>query len=357
MYYHFFTGENGYSKALLDQIEEITDLKQHFVVFGFARKQDKSLQYSEKLNDRIKYLTKVRDLLFVLKNIKKAHWIYLHFLAYDPSLLFWALNKKLIAKSTWIIWGSDLYSYYKRNKNLKTRIYEILRKKIIGHLPEIAAFVKEDYDLVKKLYYTNAVYTPILYPIPVNTKQLDKFRTNKASATTTFLTGNSGDPSNLHIEMLNYLSRFSNEDIIIKCPLSYGGSAQYIEKVIQYGNEIFAEKFEPVTNYMNTEEYAELLSTVDVALMNHKRQQGLGNILALMYLGRKVYMRSDITSYYFFERHKCDIFDIRNIDKSSFGELIKPVDKAENNFNTISKIISKEYYLNLWDDLLKKHAK
>lgn len=357
MYYHFFTGENSYSKALLDQIDEITDLNEHFIVFGFARKQDNTLIYSDKLNDRIKYLTKASDLFFVIKNINKADWIYLHFLAYDPTLLFWACNKKLTRKSTWIVWGSDLYSYYKRNKNLKTKVYEYLRKKIISNLTEIAVFVKEDFDLIKKIYQTNATYIPILYPIPVNTKHLDKLQNKNASDSRIFLIGNSGDPSNLHIEIIDYLSQFSNEDIIIKCPLSYGGSTQYKEKVIKYGKEIFGNKFEPVLNYMNIEEYAQLLATIDVALMNHKRQQGLGNILALLYLGRKVYLRSDITSFYFFKRHKCDIFDIATINKNTYNELIRPIENVENNIRIISKIISKEYYLSLWDTLLKKHSK
>lgn len=357
MFYHIFTGENNYSKALLDQLGEITDLKDHLIVFGFARKLDKTFDYPEILKGRIKHLTKPKDLFFVVKNIFAAEWIYLHFLAYDPSLLFWALNEKLVKRSTWIVWGSDIYSYYKRNKNLKTRIYEFLRRRIISNFTEIAAFVKEDFDLVKKLYKTKAEYTPILYPIPVNTGHLDKLCKEESSDRKTLLIGNSGDPSNLHIEMIDALSKFRNENICIKCPLSYGGSEPYKNSVINHGKAVFGDKFVAVTQFMNTEEYAQLLANIDVALMNHKRQQGLGNILALMYLGRKVYLRSDITSYFFFKRHECDVSDIQNVKNISFEELVSPVENAEKNIKIISNIISKAYCLKLWDDLLKKHSK
>ncbi|NLI72696.1 MAG: TDP-N-acetylfucosamine:lipid II N-acetylfucosaminyltransferase [Bacteroidales bacterium] len=353
MYFHVFYGENGYSKALLELLENHIDLDNHIMVFGFYKEQSKNAVYSGKINT--KSLLKINDLLFVLKNIQKADWIYIHFLQYNPTLLYWALNEKLLKKSTWIVWGSDLYSYYKKDKNLKTRIYEFWRRKVISELPEIAVFAEEEFNLIKKLYETNAEYAPILYPIPINISYLDRLKPKVSKEKTVFLLGNSGDKSNLHYEMINLLTPFSAENIEIICPLSYGADKEYQESVIRYGTKYFGDKFIPLVDFMGKEEYSQVLGSIDVALMNHKRQQGLGNILALLYLGKKVFMRTDVTSYAFLKNKGCELYDITQIKNFSFTELMETTAEIVKNKKIVKGIISKENYLNLWLNFLKRH--
>lgn len=353
MYIHIFYSESGYSKTLLQILENHIDIENHLVVFGVRNKSNKNVLYSGKLKP--KYLTDRKDLFFVLKNIKKADWIYIHLLQYNPTLLFWASQPKLLAKSTWIVWGSDIYAYFKQKNSLRTRIYEGLRRTIISKLPEIAAFVKEDFELIQKLYKTKAEYIPILYPIPINTELLDRFETEKKDETTVFLIGNSGDKSNLHLEMIELLAPLKSENIEVICPLSYGGSKEYRESVIQTGNQKLGGKFVPLLEYMDVEKYTQLLVNVDIALMNHKRQQGLGNILALLYVGKKVFLRSDITSFSFFERHDCKVFDIGNVAEMNFEQLIEIPVELKKNKEIVKRIISEENYLKLWLNLLNKH--
>lgn len=353
MYIHIFYGESGYSKTLLQILENHIDVKNHIVVFGFGKNINKEVAYSGKIET--KYLSKNADLFFVIKKLRKADWIYIHFLQYNPTLLYWATQKSLLSRSTWIVWGSDVYSYYKRNNNIKTRLYEALRKIIISEIPEIAAFVKEDFDLIKELYKTKAEYMPILYPIPVNTEHLDKLKLNKSHIQTVFFIGNSGDKSNQHTEMIDLLSPFKEEKIKVICPLSYGGSKEYRESVINFGLEQFGDKFTPLLYYMNQEEYSQVLGYVDVALMNHKRQQALGNILALLYLEKKVFLRSEITSFSFLKRHNFVIFDIDRIKEMSFEQLTAMPENLSINKKIVKEIISEEYYLKLWMDLLNKH--
>lgn len=356
MFYHIFTGESVYSQALLKLLEKNVNLEEHTIIFGFAKMQDKTFEYSEALCSRIKYLTKPKDLLFCINNIQSANWIYIHYLAYDPSLLYWALHKSLVLKSTWVAWGNDIYSYYKKNNNLKTRIYEILRRHIIRQLPEIAVFVEEDFSLIKSFYKTKALHIPILYPIPVNLEHLEKIEAVKSDSTVRIMIGNSGDPSNLHLEMIDKLVPFRDKDIEILCPLSYGGSCDYKKAVIDRGKEILGDKFVAITELMSLEEYSKFLGRIDISLMNHKRQQGLGNILALLYLGKKVFIRPDITSYYYFKRQNCRVYNIQDFDKIQFEELKAPITDKQQNKAIIKKIISEENYLTLWLNLFNKHV-
>lgn len=55
-----------------------------------------------------------------------------------------------------------------------------------------------------------------------------------------------------------------------------------------YGINLFGDNFILLTEFLSPEEYAKILANVDVAIFAHRRQQALGNILALIYIGKKV---------------------------------------------------------------------
>lgn len=43
----------------------------------------------------------------------------------------------------------------------------------------------------------------------------------------------------------------------------------------------------PIVDFMDFNEYINFLSTIDIAIFNHKRQQGMGNIITLLGMGKK----------------------------------------------------------------------
>lgn len=352
MQYHFFTNESSYSSSFIELLDEICNPLEYFVVFGFGKKHPHKVKYPSHIKQRILYMRKPAHMLKLIFNLHKSSKIFLHFLAYDPSLIFWATNKTLLKRSTWIVWGNDLYSYHKRNNSLRTKIYEYFRRIVIKNIAQIATSVKEDYDLVKEFYTTNAKYRFAIYSLPVDFKALDDIKTIINDNTTRFLVGNSGDPSNLHLEALDSLSTFKNEDIEITCILSYGASTEYQNAVIEYGNNIFGQKFKPICEYMDGKSYGRFLSTINVAIMNHKRQQGLGNIFPLLYIGCKVFMRSDITSYSFFKRLGCEIYDTYQLPKYNINELCNNK-KTNPNKAIISHLLSKENCIAVWSDLIQ----
>jgi len=359
MYIHFFSHESDYSYAFLDTLKsEINLLDEHLFVFGFAfiKFKKKQYDYGEQLNKRIVRLKNLFAIFSIWKQIKKSKWLYLHLLPYDPTLLFWRMNLKLLDKATWIIWGTDVYSYNKNNNNIKTRIYESLRRKIIPRFREIAAFVKEDVDLAKQLYQSDAEYIPVAYPNPVSLELLQTVPVNTKNEFPVFLLGNSADMSNNHIEMLQMLVKFKNEQLKIYCPLSYGGNKKYITKVIDLGHQLFGDSFVPLKEYLNTTEYASILGEVDIALMNHNRQQGLGNILALLYLEKKVFLKSNISSYYFFQRKNLIVYDIDTIANMTFEELVTLNNELKANKEIAKNIIDTKNILPLWMNLFSRHA-
>jgi len=288
--------------------------------------------------------------------MKSAKWNYFHYLPYGPSLLLWALLPSLIAKSTWVVWGGDVFIYKQKNQSLKHCFFEFLRRRIIPNFPEIAAFIEEDAREAINVYNSKAEYIPILYPIPVKLDRVQSLENPKKKNTRNILIGNSPDPSNYHLEILDILSGFTQEDIRIYCPLSHLGDKEYIGLVSLKGQELFGDKFIPILSMMSTQEYAIFLNEMDIAIMNHRRQQGLGNIMPLLYLGKKVYLRSDTSSFSFLSKAGCVIFDTCSMNKSNFTSFIS-IDKAasEANNKVIGRMINPSYCAELWNNLFSKH--
>ena len=195
-----------------------------------------------------------------------------------------------------------------------------------------------------------------MYPIPVNLENLKNLIKETKGGPINILIGNSADPANNHFEILEMLSAFTNESISIYCPLSYSSDQDYVGLVIHKGQELFGDKFIPLTQMMATQEYAKFLNNMDIAVMNHYRQQGLGNIMPLLYLGKKVYLRSDISSFPFLSKAGCVIFDTCSMNKSNFASFISITDDdSETNKKAIERMLSPSHYADLWNNLFGKH--
>ncbi len=104
------------------------------------------------------------------------------------------------------------------------------------------------------------------------------------------LIGNSATPTNNQIDVFRTLAEAGiPRGSMIIAPLSYG-KADYREKVIGEGKRLFGDQFRPVTEFMELDEYIELLSTCSSVIMNHLRQQGAGSLFIALYMGAKVYL-------------------------------------------------------------------
>jgi pyruvate/2-oxoglutarate/acetoin dehydrogenase E1 component len=80
--------------------------------------------------------------------------------------------------------------------------------------------------------------------------------------------------------------------------------------------------------------YLEFLGNIDIAIFAHNRQQSMGNIITLLGLGKKVYIKNDITSWEHFKNINVQVFDIASINLEILDEQVI--------YNNIQKI--KEYY-------------
>lgn len=115
------------------------------------------------------------------------------------------------------------------------------------------------------------------------------------------LVGNSATSENNHLDAFSFIKENIPENVKIITPLSYGDTI-YRDAVIEKGNSLFGDRFLPLTEFMNIDEYNTILASCNVAIMNHRRQQALGNIGALLHKGGRVFMNPANPAYDFLRK-------------------------------------------------------
>lgn len=264
----------------------------------------------------------------LLKYMRDAKKIILHGLWRDKVDRLLYFNQELLKKCYWVMWGGDFYFPKTRSK---------IRHEVIKNMGHFITYIKGDYELAQKWYGAKGKYHEcFMYPSNLY-KEYDIKQ--KEHTTTNIQLGNSADPTNNHIDVLNQLIKYKNEDIKIFAPLSYGDQ-KYAQDVIKKGKELFGDKFIPLIEFTPFEKYLEFLADIDIALFAHKRQQAMGNIITLLGLGKKVYMRSDITPWQLFDSLDVKVYDIANIEMDVVDERIK-----KENQKRIKEYFSEENYL------------
>lgn len=289
-----------------------------------------------------------KDLFWLYKELMSADKIIFHNLSvtfYVMLLIY--LSPCIAKKATWLIWGGDLYCFRNQSKRIMDRFVEHMRRVLISRFPYIATLTTGDFDLAKKWYKTNAKNIRINYcdENEINIlKDVQKMKLPKMD-TVNILLGNSATESNCHIEMLDVLSKFKNENICIYVPLSYG-NMEYAEKVKEHGSKIFCDKIVYIEKFLDRRQYFSLLARMQVTIFNHNRQQALGNIFAMLYLGKKVYLRqgtamwSEITDswkYHVFSTEEIENLTLQELCEYSNMEQTENVEIAERFYDVNNK--------------------
>lgn len=311
--------------------------KHFFIVVGSGKKDkfnipnyDNVLYLKNGYNKTLNYFK-----LFNLYNqyAKEAEKIIVHSFIRNRNLYYFYLNPKLLSKVYWLMWGADLYVYEKKRKKIKDKLLYQIRRKIYKKVAFIVSGTKGDYLLAKKWFDVKSNYIEC-FSYPTNLYVDYNLDDSSKEGITHILVGNSGDPSNNHLEIFEKLLKFKKHNIKIYVPLSYGDK-NYIKFVINKGIDFFGDKFIPIIDFMPFDNYLNLLNKIDIAFFGHKRQQAMGNIRVLLGLGKKVYMNNWLTSSQTLKEMGVKTFDLSNIC------LEKDFKEKDNNIRLIKKYYSK----------------
>ena len=149
---------------------------------------------------------------------------------------------------------------------------------------------------------------------------------------------NSSNPTNNHIEAMRALSKLGMYGRKVIVPLNYGDMS-YQKKIIRAGKDILGKSFYPLTDYMPLPEYNQLISGCGNLIMNHIRQQAIGNISSALLRGGKVFLRSENPIYKYYTRMGVKLFP--------FSDAIT-IEDLDVSLNQNEVIKNKEIMLGMW---------
>lgn len=161
------------------------------------------------------------------------------------------------------------------------------------------------------------------------------------------LVGNSSTPTCNHVDIFRRLSHLQFQDRKVIVPLSYGDFT-YRNHVIRSGDNIFNEAFSPLADFVPINVYNSVLRSCSIVVMNHLRQQAMGNIIASLHMGAKVFLNERNPAYSFLKHIGATIFSLqKDFDSISRSiESILPEQAASN-----KRCINSEYS---WEMSLKR---
>lgn len=272
-------------------------------------------------------------------SIYRADKVIIHGLFNSYAIVLLALQPWLLKKSYWMIWGGDLYAYEFGHRNWKWKLKEFFRRPVIKRMGHLVTYVDGDVELARNWYgATGRYHECIMYTSNIYREYAIK---SEPHGTINIQIGNSADSSNNHLEILEKLAPFRDQNIAIYAPLSYG-SQEYAQSVINMGRDRFGDKFKPITDFIPFDQYLDFLGKIDIAIFNHKRQQAMGNIITLLGLGKKVYMRSDITPWAMFKKKGVKIYESSAIELSSIDERSMKYNREAIRSNFSEEIVIKQ---------------
>lgn len=300
---------------------------------------NRSLVYVKSTKDIrvIHYFNNKRLLLYLLKETERYDCVILHGITEMNSTVFMQARSK--EKFVGILWGAELYVpenfpdrpligemtsaiSFPAQKTLNGRIREILRRVVFGAQFSNSEAIRE---AAGNLFYFSVPYEEEYINfrernvIPRHCKYIPftyypleyimKGNLNTVINGNDIFIGNSALPFSNHLEAFSLLKKFKIGTRKVVVPLSYGnpGYADVIEKA---GYEQFDTNFRPIRRFLPMDEYLRDIQSCGVVIMNHYRQQALGILLALIYMGSKVYLNESNTAFQYFKRIGIKVYSI-----------------------------------------------
>lgn len=166
------------------------------------------------------------------------------------------------------------------------------------------------------------------HELPLFTREDVFERGPAAMAGPDVLLGNSATASNNHLDAFELLTAHPLPGRLI-VPLSYGNLA-YGAQVAVRGAAQFGDRFDGLRDFMTLDDYNRRIAGCGFVVMNHRRQQAVGNIGAALFKGATVYLRRENPLYAFYR--ELGIY-LRCVDELAEGRALTALDSAQRSAN------------------------
>jgi dTDP-N-acetylfucosamine:lipid II N-acetylfucosaminyltransferase len=319
-------------KFIDDAIAQFDTVNEDMNEYWIISKKD-TLEFVK--SKRVKVLSFQKFLVMcIFGKLNKFDAIIFHSLTQPAKIA--CLFSSARVKKAWIGFGFDYYSIIENDelsvlkpetKRIAIDIYANTKpnsfvssviKKIIStffnpsSINYFSPVLYSEFSLVSDKFNCNMSYIDWNYCGFVNTLHLlGELKVNYDSKM--ILLGNSCTPTNNHVDAFKDVINFGLGYKIV-VPLSYGDTNRYKDKIIGLFYEAFQyEDLQLLTDFISFDEYVKLLQNCPFVVMNHLRQQGLGNIIISLFVGAYVFLDNANPLYAFLLTSGFDIYSIDDI--------------------------------------------
>jgi dTDP-N-acetylfucosamine:lipid II N-acetylfucosaminyltransferase len=264
------------------------------------------------------------------------------FHSFDDMLYPEVFNIRQGIPAVWLGWGYDYYDLFTDSRELllpQTRAAERQLKKIsirstariiLRFLLNSLKVSKSRIKSIEKL----SVFSPVLpseYYRVCNARNWKKFpekaQWNYGTIEDNFikgfegeqvegnsiLVGNSSSVTCNHLDVFTLLDKIDLTNRKIVVPLSYGDK-DYGQKILKVGKDYFGKNFDPLTEFMPIKDYVATIKKCGYVIMNQKRQQAVGNIVIMLYLGARVFIRDESLTYSFLKEMGVSLSSVQELE-------------------------------------------
>ena len=276
--------------------------------------------------------TAAADLISISSTLPYNAIVVLHSLS--PRFYDFILQLHKNIKIIWFCFGFEVYNdsnYFKTNilldditrakfpdvkRSKKDQFIEIVRpyyrllkttlpfsskeykRKVFKRIDYFGCPFLEEFQSIKKLLSIKRVFFNFwYYPLELIVEVTHPIQLPK----NILLIGNSGYKSGNHLDVFAKIKDFTRKGIEIVVPLNYG-NPDYIQEILVQGKKEFNTAFKPLLHFMPLAEYNTILQSVGIAILNNKRQQAVGNTIALLWFGAKVFLSHKNPFYHYLKR-------------------------------------------------------
>lgn len=269
-----------------------------------------------------------------------------------------SLWKRSWKKKTFLQFVGGDYYCYRGKINYKKHLLLKQLKRLVRLVAGIILIQKNEYrDFLEIVGQEPNHFYAVHFPgDPLKEPDYETLAKQKSESPKILIVGNSADSSNHTLEVLDQLKKYRDKDIQVICPLSYGDSDGYAQKVIKKGKSIFENKFRALTEYMDYDDYVNLVSKAIVGVFNNDRQQARGNILLMLGCGAKVFLRESGTLYTDFSENGFIVFPIDSISEMDFDSFVG-LSKEDANKNEALMKAYNRIMIDQWTDFYSKELR
>ncbi|BDX39350.1 hypothetical protein CYCD_27050 [Tenuifilaceae bacterium CYCD] len=366
MILHIFESNGIFVNTAIKCFDNLGNVN-HYIVIGKKKELDEkndngNITYINSLNRKTRKqinaeVGKYNLILFhglfgksinILKSIRTSKNVKIGWIIYGTELAFNRLNPHyyLQPKTKLIYYKTGpyriilpVYRYFIRL--LKRDLYSLQSK-----VDYVFHFMPQEIEIAEQLFHRNFSklwFTYVLMEDFVGNDFLD----SRCEKNGNILIGNSSSFSSNHADIFYKLkdSDYLNKTTVY-VPLSYGNKI-YANHVAKVGKKILGNSFLPLTKFIAQKEYHKILLSCSCVIMNHNRQQALGNIIVALWLGSKVYLKEGTSTFQYFKNLGIYIYSIENDldshNQNSFESLSD--EQLITNREILMKVFGKETYL------------